>query len=340
MVTIKDVAKQAGVSYSTVSRALADSPLVDARTRKKIQKAAEELHYVPNQMARGLKGGKSKTILLVVPTLTNTFFPKLIMYFEEELRRRGYAMLLGVSNYSKAEEAVCFRNAQAFSADGIVYVAGTDDCAHMKTLIDGCGIPVILVNRSWDLGTTCVTNDNSCGAYKAVEYLIRQGHRRVACVMRDLSTQHFRERYEGCLQAFRDYRIPEKDVRFLYLDDAQQVYEATCKLLAGPQRPTAFFVASDWLASSVYSAAASCGYSVPQDVSVVGFDDVESSKYMIPPLTTWHHPIEQIAAVAVDRLTQQIEEGASDWGSKIVVPGRMVERSSVSAPPAEPEGTA
>ena len=110
MVTIKEVAKRAGVSYSTVSRALADSSLVDSRTKEKVLRAAEELHYVPNQMARALNGGKTKTIYLVVPTLMNPFFPKLITHFEMNLQKRGYAILLGVSNYDREEELRCFRD--------------------------------------------------------------------------------------------------------------------------------------------------------------------------------------------------------------------------------------
>lgn len=338
MVTIKDVAKSAGVSYSTVSRALADSPLVDSKTKKKILRVAESLHYVPNQMARGLKGGKSKTILLVVPTLINTFFPQLIMYFEEELRQRGYALLLGVSNYDKAEERRCFETARTFSADGVLFVSGTDDCDHMQKLIDNFGAPVVLVNRVWNLGVTCVTNDNKSGAYHAIEHLIGRGHRRVACVIGDISIQHFRERYEGCVQAFQDNGIPLENVQFLHRETSQQVYEAACALFDGPDRPTAFFVASDWLASGVYSAAAHCGLSVPADVSVVGFDDIENSKYMIPPLTTWHHSIDEIAGIAADMQVRRIDGETQGWGSTIVVPGRLVERGSVSAPPAGADG--
>ena len=330
MVTIKEVAKRAGVSYSTVSRALADSSLVDSRTKEKVLRAAEELHYVPNQMARALKGGKTKTIYLVVPTLMNPFFPKLITHFEMNLQKRGYAILLGVSNYDREEELRCFRNARIFSADGIAFVPSSDDCQHIKSMIDACGVPVALVDRSWDLGTTCVTTDDRHGAYQGVEYLIRHGHRRIACVVRDISTQHFRERYEGCLQALRDYNIPQEEACFINASSIQETYEATIRLLHKEKRPTAFFSVSDWLASGIYSATMQSGFSIPGDVSVVGFDNIDDSKYRIPPMTTWNHPIDRIAAVAVDMLVRQLEEGTDSWGSRIVIPGQMIERDSVS----------
>lgn len=331
MITIKDVAKLAGVSSSTVSRALADSPLVDEKTKKRVLEAAHSLQYVPNQMARALKGGKSKTILLIVPSV-DPFFQKLITCFEVELRQRGYAMLLGVSNNSQAAEVQCFNTARTFFADGIIFVAGTDDCNHIKSLIE-YGIPTILVNRSWDLGTSCVTNDNRYGAYRAIEHLILNGHRKIACIMRDISIQHFRERYEGCLQAFRDYGIRQDEVHFTTVSTIQEVYDEVRCLLSSPDRPTAFFCTSDWLVSGIYGGIFSSGLTIPKDVSVVGFDNIEDSRYLIPPLTTWEHPIDRIAQLAVCTLLQQIEDGQSGWGDKTVVAGHLVERDSVSQIP-------
>lgn len=336
MTTIKDVAKLAGVSSSTVSRTLAGSPLVDEKTKQKVFSAAEKLHYIPNQMARALKGGRSRTIFLIVPSV-DPFFQKLITCFEEELRQRGYAMLLGVSNNDPVAEIRCFNTALSFSADGIVFVAGSDNCNHIKALID-YGIPTILINRAWDLGVSCVTNDNRSGAYTATEHLILNGHRRIVCMMRDISIQHFRERYEGCLQAFRDYQIPQSDVYFTSVDSIHDVYAETCRLIKSPNPPTAFFCTSDWLASGIYSGVMSCGLSIPDDISVVGFDNIDDSKYMIPPLTTWEHPIDRISQTAVELLLQQIESESMDWGQKVVIPSRLVERSSVRRLPGAPIG--
>ena len=135
MVTIKDVAKYAGVSYSTVSRALADSSLVDAKTKKKVLRAAEEMHYVPNQMARSLKGGKSRTVLLIVPDLTNAFFPKMVTCFEENLRKHDYSILLGISDNTEEQENRCFERASSFGAEGIVWIACDENQERISNLI-------------------------------------------------------------------------------------------------------------------------------------------------------------------------------------------------------------
>lgn len=329
MVTIKDVAKYAGVSYSTVSRALADSPLVDVKTKKKVLRAAEEMHYVPNQMARSLKGGKSRTVLLIVPDLTNAFFPKMVTCFEENLRKQDYNILLGISDNTEALESRCFERASSFGAEGIVWIACDENEERINGLIQRAGVPVLLVNREMDVAATCVTNDNRRGASSAVECLLKNGHRRIACLIRDVQQQHFKERYLGCQEAFRKYNISDEEVTYICAEDTHTAYKETCRLLALPDRPTAFFVFSDWLADSVYSAAASMGLSVPQDVSVVGYDDIDRAQYMLPALTTWHHPIEQIASVSVDILMRQIEGDTATRGNHIVVPGRLVERSSV-----------
>ena len=202
MVTIKDVAKYAGVSYSTVSRALADSPLVDAKTKKKVLRAAEEMHYVPNQMARSLKGGKSRTVLLIVPDLTNAFFPKMVTCFEENLRKHDYSILLGISDNTEEQENRCFERASSFGAEGIVWIACDENQERISNLIRSTDVPVILINREMDVDAACVTNDNRRGACAAVECLLQNGHRRVACLIRDVNQQHFKERYLGCQDAF------------------------------------------------------------------------------------------------------------------------------------------
>lgn len=215
MVTIKDVAKYAGVSYSTVSRALADSPLVDAKTKKKVLRAAEKMHYVPNQMARSLKGGKSRTVLLIVPDLTNAFFPKMVTCFEENLRKHDYSILLGISDNTEEQENRCFERASSFGAEGIVWIACDENQERISNLIRSTDVPVILINREMDVDAACVTNDNRRGACAAVECLLQNGHRRVACLIRDVNQQHFKERYLGCQDAFRKYGISDEEVTYL-----------------------------------------------------------------------------------------------------------------------------
>ena len=327
--TIRDVAKKAGVSCSTVSRALMGNVPVKENTKRRIFEAVKEVNYRPVQSARALKMGRTKTLQLILPNNLNPFYPKLLNCLNNEIKKYGYATFLSVSNDSKEEEKMSFQMARSFSVDGIIYLPTTDDCNHMGELVSA-NIPTVIINRVWDLGFPCVSIDNQSGAYRTVEYLIQNGHRRIACFLGDISLQHMREREAGCRKAFRDYGIREGEARFLYGTQTYEVYEKMCSLMKEKKekRITGCFASSDWMAVGMYSAIMKSGLSIPGDISVVGFDDIEDARFMIPPLTTWHHPVEQIAKVAVDLLIRQIEKG-EDTKEKIIIPSKIVERESV-----------
>lgn len=327
MATIKDVAKLAGVSVSTVSRALSDSTAVSKEKRKRIQRAVEELHFVPDHKARALKNGRTKIISLIIPTILNPFFPHLVSCFSSEINRYGYAAVLYVTNYSKAEEIKSFESAKAFSSDGILYVPGTDDRKHVQELLD-FHIPTVIVNRKPDVNAPCVTNNDYLGAYRALEFLIRNGHEKICCFVGDRSLQHMRERGEGCRQAFSDYGINLDYIEFAEHDTATDIYHFVRHILSLEQGITAFYASSDWMTKAIYSGIQSSGLEIPEDISVVGFDDISDSQFMFPPLTTWHHPIEIIAKKAVEMLVDRLENGTDISGSRIVVSGQMIIRGS------------
>ena len=330
MATIKDVAKMAGVSVSTVSRALSDSTTVSKEKRKRIQRAVNELQFVPDYTARALKKGRTNTISLLVPTILNPFFPHLVSCFNSEINRYGYAMILYVTNYSKLEERKCFESAKAFSSDGILYVPGTDDRKHVQELID-FNIPTIIINRKPDVTAPCVTNNDYLGAYRTVEHLIRSGHRKICCFVGDTSLQHMRERYMGCRQVFADYDIDLNQEVFSEHNTANDIYHFVKNILSLERGGiTAFYASSDWMTKAIYSGIQSSNLEIPKDISVVGFDDISDSQYMFPPLTTWHHPIEIIAKKAVENLVDNLENGTDISSSSIVVNGQLIIRSSTS----------
>lgn len=328
MATIKDVAKLAGVSISTVSRTVADSPLVDEQTKQSVRSAIDMLDYVPNQIARNLKSGKSHTIELIIPSIINPYFPKLVNCVEKYLQEYEYALLLGVTNYSAQQEVRCIEQAKKYCVDGIFLVSSAVDFKHIRELSDGKA-PIVLVNRVSDVGFSCVTNDNKQGSYRVIEYLVRRGHKRFACIARNTQIQHFHQRYEGCIQAFAEYNIPLSQVTFSDADNVNETYAATAALLAEDPRPTAFFVFSDELAPGVYSAAHSRGLSIPDDVSVMGFDDIDNAKFMLPALSTYQHPVEEIAREAVERIMEQIEKKKSKRERSVIIEGKIMERESV-----------
>lgn len=333
MATIKDVAKYAGVSISTVSRTLSGCVPVEEETREAVMKAVKELEYKPNAIARGLKKGRSKTLALILPSIMNPFYPKVFNYVDKFASEKGYVTLLLISNGNPQRERQHFELAKSRYVDGVILISSTDNTEHLESLRNE-GLPLVLVNRMFDIEISSITNDNRKGAYDTVSYLIAQGHRKICCMGRDLSMQHYRQRYEGCIDAFRDHRIDGYE-RFMAEDvkTAEIAFRITRELLDGPDAPTAFFVFSDIIAEGVYSGVSYSGKHIPEDISVAGFDNINNSQYMIPPLTTYDHPIERIAERAVDILIKHIDavHGCCEAFDPIheIVEGSLVIRSSV-----------
>lgn len=331
MATIKDVAKLAGVSTSTVSRALSRKVRVEKATREKVLEAVARLDYRPNSLARGLRDGFTRTLAMVIPELTNPFFPKLVHCVEKRVDEQGYSLILCDSGGNPAREKRHVETLRSDRVDGALFTGINDsDCAGRIAMLRDGGIPTVLVNRSFDLGVDCVTNDNRRGAREIITRLIRMGHRRIACLVMAPESQHYRQRVEGCRQAFAEngiddyeqYLVP--DVRGI--DDA---YRATRRLLERRERPTAFFAFVDIIAFGIYSGIYDSGLSIPDDVSVAGFDDIATSQHMFPPLTTYAHPVERIAGRAVERLMRRIRRRAGSEPARIEIRGRVIVRPSI-----------
>ena len=330
MANIKEVAKLAGVSISTVSRAISGSAKLSPATMEKVQAAIEELHYAPDYIAQALKKGSTHTISLIVPTILNPYFPKLLDSFNAEINRAGYATFLNISNYSKENELLSLESSKAFSVDGIVYVPSTDDTEHIKKMVE-CGIPIVVVNRSPDVRAVCVTNNDRLGSFKATEHLINNGHRRICFFVGNTDLQHMRGRYEGCCEAMEKYGIPRDAAVFCHEDSLKSIFEKSNDVLSSDSRVTAFFASNDWMTKAIYSAIKSHKMSIPGDISVVGFDDIDDSQYMFPPLTTWQHPVTQIVQEAVSQLIKQIENVEEPEHRLYVKSGCMMIRESVRA---------
>lgn len=330
MANIKEVAKLAGVSISTVSRAISGSAKLSPATMEKVQAAIEELHYAPDYIAQALKKGSTHTISLIVPTILNPYFPKLLDSFNSEINRAGYATFLNISNYSKENELLSLESSKAFSVDGIVYVPSTDDTEHIKKMVE-CGIPIVVVNRSPDVRAVCITNDDRLGGFKAAEHLIKNGHKRICFFVGNTDLQHMRGRYEGCCEAMEKYGIPRSAGIFCHEDSLKSIFDRSNDILSSDRQITAFFASSDWMTKAIYSAIKSHKMSIPGDISVVGFDDIDDSQYMFPPLTTWQHPVDQIVQEAVSQLIKQIENVKEPEHRLYVKSGCMMIRESVRA---------
>lgn len=328
MANIKEVARLAGVSTSTVSRALTGNVPVRESTRERIMQAVRELDYSPNPMARGLKEGCSHILALVIPDIINPFFPKLVKCVERAAIARGYSLIFCDSGNDEAQELRHLESMRSHYVDGVLFVSVADGTQGARMLRDS-GVPVVVVNRDFDAGVPCITNDNYVGAHTMVEYLIRQGHRRICCMAPPLRAQHYLQRQAGCLDALRAHGLDGADAFAHDVMTVEDAYLRTRQILSAPgERPTAFFVFIDTLAAGVYSGAHDCGLSVPGDVSVAGFDNISISQHMIPSLTTYEHPVEQITALAVERLLA-LAAGDDTGYEKTEVSGTIIVRKSV-----------
>lgn len=327
MANIKEVAKLAGVSTSTVSRALSNKVHVEQDTRERVMRAVRQLGYRPNLLAKGLKEGFSRTLALVVPDIINPYFPLLVKHVEKSALKRGYSLILCDSGNDETQEQRYLDSMRSHYVDGVLYIAVGDGRERARSLHEA-GVPLVVVNRVYDAGVSCVTNDNRPGACAVVDYLIRCGHRKIACLVAPQRTQHYAQRLEGCRDAFERHGIADYE-RYLVYDivTLEDACLATRRLLSLPDRPTAFFAFVDYAAIGVYSAVHACGLKVPDDVSVAGFDNLDLAAHMIPPLTTYEHPAEKIAEQAVEELLAAITDTGT--AKTVVVPGSLKPRGSV-----------
>lgn len=328
MASIRDVAKAAGVSISTVSRVMSGTVYVEPETKKKVQQAVKELDFKPNLAARSLKRGNIKLLGLIIPDITNTYYPELVKNINTAASKEGYSLILCESMGDVEKEKQFFETLKYFFVSGIIFISSTDDISFVDQYLGE--IPIVFLNRFYEVNAPCVNVKNAESAYKATKHLINNGHRRISLLIGNSQRQYNQQRLEGAKKALEEAGITnyEQYIRS-DVDSISSAYEKTRELLALPERPTAFFIFSDYLATGVYNGIFSAGLKIPQDVSVVGFDDTTQSKYLVPPLTTIHHPCvekaDDIFRILMDETNKSIKE--KKW---IAYDGNLIERESVS----------
>ena len=314
--TIKDLAAKTGYAVGTVSRALNDHPNVSEKARRAILKAAEESGFQLNVNAKQLKQIHSNTILVVVKGIGNELFAEMVEAIQSLVSRTRYQLAVDYMDEDMNEVIRAIRLCREKKPRGILFLGGNNE-AFAKDF-EKIDIPCVLVtNEASSLGfsnLSSVSTDGAAAARCAVETLLEMGHRRIAIIGGDLeASDTSRLRYEGCLQAFRDHGIafdPEKyyqGVRFSY----QGGYLATKRLLEGGRDFTAIFAEADVMAIGAIRALWEEGLRVPEDVSVIGFDGLPISTYLVPQLTTVRQPVGLMALRSVEILLQAIENGAT-----------------------------
>ena len=304
-ITIEDIARQAGVSTSTVSRVLNGTKPVAEDKQALVLAAVEQLQYRPNAVARGLARGRSMTVGVLVQDISSPFFANMVLGIEQGLDPAGYRPMLTTTHWRNDNEEDEVRSLQLLlerRTDGVI-VLGTN-IPDEKLRAVAAEVPLIVVaRRVAGLEPQCLYVDNQGGGYRATRYLIGLGHTRIAHIRGTKDHPDAADREAGYLQALQEAGLPI-DERLMV--DAQFTEESGLagveELIARGERFTAIFAANDQSAYGVMLGLFNHGYRIPGDVSVVGFDDQFLSAYTLPPLTTIHQPSEDMGKVAAEGL--------------------------------------
>lgn len=329
-VSIKDVARVAGVSYSTVSRALNDSPRVSRETKESIQRIAADMGYLPSAVARSLVTRRTNMIGIVVTTITDLFFAELVHAIEEKALDHRYSVILTNSRGMPERELQAIQALRQRRVDGIILVSGcsteTDICSE-----PGMDVPLVVINNiHQDHVGHSVEVDNLGGGMAATEHLLGLGHRRVAHIAGPPEEWDGVERLTGYVRALETHGIP-MDPSLIARGGSQPVHgiDAMQQLLSLAERPTAVFCYCDATAMGAMRYVRACGLRVPQDLSIVGFDDIDLAPFFEPPLTTVAQPIQAMGEKAVEMiLALRDGEPVEDC----VLPSQLVVRESTAPP--------
>jgi LacI family transcriptional regulator, galactose operon repressor len=330
-VTLRDVAARAGVHPATASRALNPETrlLVKEETARRVLEAAELLGYHPNPVARSLRTRRSHTVGVVIPDLTNPLFPPIVRGLEDRLAAAGYVALIGNTDGDGERERLVFEQMRARHADGIVLAT-----AHLSDplLAEAArtGLPVVLVNRmAPDHSLPSVSVDNESGMRMAVAHLIAQGHRQIAHIAgpQEVSTGLYR--YRGFVSAMEAHGLVA-DPSMIQIAKAYSIEEGMrcTRLLLDRGGCTAVAAANDMLAVGCFAALEDAGLSCPEDLSVVGFNDMPFIDRLRPPLTTIRFPHYQVGTEAAQLLLELISDGSGPVKVLYLAPELVVRGST------------
>lgn len=333
-VTIRDVAREAGVSLATVSRALNDAAQVTVDTRQRVRAVADRLGYVPHGGARSLITRKTGTLGVLLPDLYGEFFSELIRGIDQTAQRHGYHMVLASSHSDAREIAAAVGNMRG-RVDGFVVMS--PDVAALPSLAGVAStFPTVVMGAGPEMGAfATISVANFDGAVAMTRHLLEQGYKRIAFIRGPTGNVDATDRLRGLRAVTKD--APGVSVREYNGDFRQETGYATAqKLLRDRELPDAIFCANDAMAVGVIGALHEAGLRVPDDIAVVGFDDIPIARFLTPPLTTVRVPIAELGSSATERLIDALRGGVPLAAHREVVPTSLVLRASCGVNRREP----
>ncbi|MBI3979951.1 MAG: LacI family DNA-binding transcriptional regulator [Chloroflexi bacterium] len=328
-VTIHDIAREAGVSHTTVSRALNDKGELDPETRARVRAVAERLRYTPSSVARALASGRTRTLGVLITDNASPTFAEALRGVEEVANAAGFGLLLCNSADSQDQALRCLAMLMANRVDGILVTPVQTDQRDL-TLLRQSGIPFVLLFRHFaDVVADCVVTDSVEGGLLATGHLLDLGHRRVGHIGGPPHISTAQERLAGYRRALAKRDLPFDET--LVASAAFSVaggHQAALALLDRPDRPTSIFAATDLQAIGVLKAARTLGLRIPDDLPLVGGDDIELAEFLEVPLTTFHQPSRAIGARGAELLLARIQGEAGEPRRVIFAPRLIIRRSS------------
>lgn len=332
--TIYEVARRAGVSTATVSRVLSQPAVVSPATRRRVLAAIDRLAYAPNTAAKNLRTLRTGKLLVTVPDISNPFFSLILRGIEDAAQREGYAVLLGDTQHDEAREEGYASMLKRKEADGLIFLGHRLPQAAatlVRAMAPRCAPVVNGCEFNPRLPVPSVHIDNAKAASEAMDHLFRLGHRRIGIVTGPLVSPLSRDRLRGAISRAKKERA-EGDLIIMNGDfSIESGAAAGERLLRRRERPTAIFCFNDEMAMGVIQAARRRGLRLPDQLSVVGFDDIRFSSYMDPPLTTIAQPMRAIGEGTV-RLLIEILSGDVAAPESVTLPHTLTIRSSTAPP--------
>ena len=333
MPNIKTLAKEAGVSVASASRAMSNPQRVSEVTRLKVLDAAKRIGYTPNRMGAGLRTSKSGNILVIVPDACDTFNFGVVKAMEHAASENGYSVLLGDTQGLRERELAYGDMARAKQADALAVFSSRlpyDDVneaqlANLPPMVNSC-------EKIPNCDVPYISIDNELAAYEATKHLIDLGHKHIAAITGHIDAPSTGDRINGYKRALIEHGIePDSDLIEIGHYNLASGEEHASKLLVKKNRPTAIFCFSDEIAIGCIHLLLKLGYSVPNDMSVIGIDDISFAHYLNPPLTTIAQPVSAIGEKCIEVLINQLK-GETSEQSEYILPHKLIIRNSTAPP--------
>jgi len=335
-ITIKDIAKKAGVSHSTVSRALSEHPSIPKTTADRIKKIAADLGYVPSAVARGLKTSRSNALGVIVSRLDDPFFSKILQGIEDVLQEAGYSLFVAASNRDPSREKNIVQSMQERRVDGII-VCTTQFGEEHRSQLEHYGVPIIAIgNREVIDYRWLVYHDDFYGSSQIAKYLLELGHQKIAYLGNSRAERTNLGRLNNFRAELNAAGLSLRDDNIFHCPNGQpeggEVGAKHCIDQGDP--PTVLFCFNDMLAIGAIKALREAGLQVPKDCSVVGFDGIPFAAYTYPPLTTFEQPKYQLGFEAAQMMFTLLQPNADEMpGKTLMLRGGLIIRETTAPPP-------